>query len=302
VSPAVTEDRVLHYRADGGLADTFGERGQGPGEFAAMPGPVVIGPDDAVHVFDYFERSLSTFDLDGSFQRKRQLMISAEQALFLADGSLVAYGVSLTAERIGLPAHLVDVETGEVTSFGSSETLIDPRVEYKQMRRMGPAGEHSVWLAHVNRYEAEEWSVDGTHKRTVVRDVDWFRSWPPDISLGNPKYVEPKPFTRAVWQDENGLLWVVVRVAASDWSAEDAPPVDADRPMPAAYERNAYYDIVIEAIDPGTASVVAAARVPHLYPQGDAGPGLLVARSSDDTGTTYVDIWQVTLEGWPSGR
>lgn len=296
VSPAIGYDGFLRYSQDGRLAEKLGRRGEGPGEFS-VAGAIAVGAGDTIYVFDRMSRRLIVLAANGAFVRETRVWVQVDGIAWVAGGAMVVAGASSDPEMIGLPAHLINPMGIVVRSFGARDPVVDPRQTYGDVRSVGPGDDTHVWLAHLNRYQIERWRTTGEEDLVLVRDVGWFQAWASDALLGNPAYDRPRPTLRQVWQDEEGVLWAVSQVAASDWTARGKRPT-GNPPMPSPDELPLYYDAIIEAIDPEAGRVLATLRVPHVFFQrrGGGGGGLVVGRSGDQTGLVYVDVWNVTLE------
>jgi hypothetical protein len=69
--------------------------------------------------------------------------------------------------------------------------------------------------------------------------------------------VRPDPRTIAAWQSEEGLLWVLVRVADAEWEPRKPPAVEAP---PSVEESRKAADWVLAVIDPAKGVQLAAVQ------------------------------------------
>ena len=104
--------------------------------------------------------------------------------------------------------------------------------------------------------------------------------------------MRPFPLVEGLWEDENGLVWTVVRDADVDWvpppRANEYRPVDREQ-----YDRT--YDWVLEVVDPGSGRVLTSRRFDEaLWYR----PPSRILVSRVDTVLTIVayDVWNPTLQ------
>jgi hypothetical protein len=298
VSPSASHDSFLRYGPDGGFDREIGRSGQGPGEFT-YAGAISLGPGDTLHIFDHHSRIWSLFTPSGDFARQIRLRVRVDAVVHLPAGRMIVQGESAAPPSIGLPAHLVDRDGTVIRSFGVLDPVVDPRTPFDpNYRSLGPASAGRVWLAYWHRYQLERWTIDGRLESVVIRDVDWFRTRDIDQPGGSPLFIEPKSELHAVWEDSDGLIWTISRVATEDWEPEGPAPSGPQR-MPAVSDRARYYDAVIEVIDLEAARVVAATRLRNVYFQRFVEPGLMIARSGEPSGLAYVDVYELRLDKPP---
>jgi hypothetical protein len=182
-----------------------------------------------------------------------------------------------------------------VTSFDRYEGRVLTRVESIEQRRvLWSHGEEQLWAAHLTRYQIDLWDLESMRVRSLVQAVDWF---PPTPYVPAPARLAPPPARiRGIYEDPEGLLWVIISLADSEWHGYDLPPNDGMGRGPNGryvgsnrHLENSVYDTLIEVIDPRRAVVVARQRVDPAL-SGFIGPGYVTEYGStgNDVGTYYV--------------
>lgn len=102
----------------------------------------------------------------------------------------------------------------------------------------------------------------------------------------------PEPRLQAVRQDREGRLWVMVQVAGKEWrkgviagaSGHDGRVVDW----------NAYYDTVIEVIDPDTGRLLQTTRLPLAF-NAFVDDDLISTVVLDEAAVPHLTIWRLRL-------
>lgn len=200
------------------------------------------------------------------------------------DGWLVQMG-SRTRSGIGFPLHLL--KAGQtLRSFGNTTPQVRVGQPFDDYRVVTPSKDGQLWLAPVNEYRLEKWAPLGTLTSTLVRSVEWFRSW--DGQLGRPDTARPKPLVAAIGQDNSGLLWVTVFVARDGWTRPTGP---IPAKTTAAYNSR-FRDSIIEVIDPDKGVVLFRKRFRGLMSH--AGNGIWL-RPGEAAGSPILDVFRFSL-------
>ncbi len=124
VSDGYVNSSIHHFTADGRLINSWGEPGDGPGQFS-LPHAVCFVGDDRLLVADRENFRLQLFTLDGEFVAQRHM--HKPQALFAGRGDdtniYVAEGRSVplmeAAMRLGRRVVILDRDLNEVTRLGN---------------------------------------------------------------------------------------------------------------------------------------------------------------------------------------
>jgi DNA-binding beta-propeller fold protein YncE len=133
VSDGYGNARVHHFTADGELISSWGEPGDGPGEFVLPHGVLVVG--DRVYVADRENDRVQIFGLDGTFldawtdcYRPAQMVRDADGLLYLAELGRVnkAEGTERSLD-LGAPTGRVTVRepSGRIVAVINSHGLSD---------------------------------------------------------------------------------------------------------------------------------------------------------------------------------
>ncbi len=179
----------------------FGGEGDGPGELRARGAlDLLIDDRDNIHVRDGSFR-WSVFSPEQRFLRRvgsRMMGGLTWTTVILDDGS------ALASDGLESPGHYFRVadSTGAlVRSFGPIGDGSSGRGE----RPISHAGGDTFWAGpgqeDADAYVLEEWGIDGTLRRTLRRDVSWYRWDGPS---------EHAPRVTQLHVARGGLLYVVV--------------------------------------------------------------------------------------------
>ncbi|WP_420462834.1 6-bladed beta-propeller [Candidatus Palauibacter sp.] len=292
----VTPHELMVFDPEGAFVRVIGRDGEGPGEFSfVMTGALTTG--DSLHLFDddlLRETVLTpTFDV----ARTLRLPVRVRETVFLDDGRIVVQSSMATPDLVGHPLHLLDRERNIVKSFGSADQVIRPDMSIYRLRRIEKADESSVWSAFVNQYVIENWSIDGVRLAALKRDVPWFEPWHYNkgLSLSEP----PDVTLEAIRQDDEGRLWILIRVPGEDWKNGLAEVDTPEGRFVGTRDWDLAYDTVVEIIDPRLGVLVHSERVePSLV--GFASMGQAIGYREGPDGVPYIDLWQLELVEVPS--
>lgn len=279
---------VAVFEPDGSLVKRLGGPGQGPGEFV-VPTPPLIGTDGLVHVFDSTLRRLTVFD--SVFPVVRTITVEPRTAQLLrSDGTYVLAEQIRTRDRIGYPLHLLSAEGDLIRSFGADIPEYRADIPLLTHRIIGLSGDRTVWAAPPGRYVFERWNPDTGERLDRVDGVhpDWFH----EAVRYEPTWAQaPVGSIRGLWEDGDGLLWVLVHDGAPDWAA----PLDRGEFSPSAEDINRRYDTVVQVIDPVSQEVIAARRFDEVFvvhPQSK----LLTSYDTSDPLIVGFDVWTPQLQ------
>lgn len=241
--------QVWVFAPDGSFLRRIGRRGEGPGEFLRIQG--AIGVDDGVFaVLDPGRGVIVTYDWTGALlseTRLRGWVPTGAQTLYYGGSRAIHSADIRTADRVGYPLHIFDLETGEIeVSFGSrtGEYHLGRGLETHVVAR-GPG--RAVWMARVPKYEIELWEPNRA-LRSMRREVEWF----PELSLeerrsrGHGWEAEPTSGLIGIAADDS-LLWVLIDTPDERW-----------RQAAATRDMDLFVDTRIEAIDWRQGRVIAS--------------------------------------------
>jgi hypothetical protein len=273
ISPTVAPWTLL--RLGQGEVRSLTRRGDGPEEFMRI-WALRSDAGDTLHVLGNTKMSL--FAPNGDFLRSRRVPFVVPQGMtLLADGSYVILGA---AQGATLPIHIFSADGVELRTFAPPDWSGDSPTRGPWIVAASNE-QRAFWVADHNRYQVHLMNVDGTRRRTLTREVDWFPEWTEEWQ---PPYQEPPlPRLYAVQEDHLGRLWTMISVADSDFqpiprlSDEHGPnaPTGSDHPS---------FDTVIEVLDGRTGEPIASRRfaallveflprqrlaIPEIEPDGD---------------------------------
>jgi hypothetical protein len=280
-----SSDEILIFEPDGRFQRTVGRSGSGPGEFQFIR--FLRGAGRGFAAFDTRLKQVMLFGPNLTLLRTLPLELDPlGDALVLSDSSFALNAIDPPRDRVGPLVHIV-TPSGTARSFAADPEGFRFDLAFSAGRLLA-ASSTGIWVAHRTSYTIDEYSLDGQRRRTVERKVDWFprHTTPPH----RPGPDGPAPYIIDVREDD-GLLWVLIAVAARDWSSA----LDVQTPEGRTYsDRSAYFDTRIEVLDPATGALVATTRVdPFLA--GFHGPGLTSSYEEVGGATPRIAIWKLRL-------
>jgi hypothetical protein len=213
----------------------------------------------------------------------------------------------LSTWPIGLPLSagsfaIFDQDGDLLLAFGGDDTIDGDSADHARGRPSGYfPGDSTFWAApEIGRngdYVLEEWTLTGRFRRSIRRNVSWFRA-----PVSNPLKL---PNITQLRVDRTGLLWVYILVP--DRSGEFLPSSVDEIESGGNWERVG--DVRIEVIDPNAGVVLASAWLDAFpNPSGQAEPPIttLLAggefaarRTFDETGFVSVDLYGLRLVRTP---
>lgn len=240
------------FDPDGRLISEIGRSGEGPGEFISST-LTYVKRGDSLYAFDMGTRRLTVFSPQYDVVRTGAVQVIPVDGFFDEQGYMTVSSIGRSPASFGYPLHRLSGDGELLHSFGGDYSGISRRNRSLLGRSISPRETGGLWAAHKLNYDIEEYDRSGNHVRTVRRRPSWF----PDTAVepllpSSPS--DPPPFAQiyGVQEDDAGMLWVLVWLPASDWRdalAEENPPPTA------------FWDTVIEVIDPRSGRVITRRRI-----------------------------------------
>jgi hypothetical protein len=220
--------------------------------------------------------------------------------LVLPNGAVLVNAVSSTAERARYALHLLNPGDDRVMSMDRSDIrLLTSGNSYELKRYPAPRDRTSFWSLHGTDYRIDLWNTSGRLIESLQRDAPWFEK----RTMRSSAHRTPPPSDlRGLAADSDGLLWVLLSVADSEWVGYDFPseaPVErGSYPGRNRHLEDGVYDSVLEVVDPGLGAVIARARYDEYY-SGFAGPKVVIHYdgSSNNAGAYTVLRLSLTRAG-----
>ncbi|MGH7470688.1 MAG: hypothetical protein ACRENP_22295 [Longimicrobiales bacterium] len=287
-------DMSLVFDSTGKLFNTPFRMGLGPNEFASSALPIPL-PGDSTLAIDLSAGRATVLSPDLRAVRTIPIQQPIGSSIVLRWPDLVVIN-GYVASRSGRvePLSTVTFAGGTVRmvrSFGKHPGEELPQIW--EVRASLVRARDQVWEVPNTRYRLTLWDTTGAIVRVLERRPSWFSE--PTTQSGGPDR-PPGPVVSGLAMDEQGLLWVVINVAAPTW--RDAwPKISAGtREVPSdAIQREKMYRTIIEVIDPRSARVVARTSLDDYVVA--AFPGRKAAiYYTDADGTPHFSIVQLSLE------
>jgi hypothetical protein len=240
---------VAVWDSSGAFVQTIGGPGGGPGEFSEN-GTISLFTDaqGRIHVRDG-RPDWSIFDEDLRFVSKvpaANIGGSNGRTIVFDDGTvLAAHPVAGSRAHY---FHLADLTGRTIRRFAP---YADPRVRRTRHRQVVRAGADRFWAAPVEidggGYVLELWNTRGELLRTLRRDVEWFPAPGYVLDSSSP----PPPNLEILNFDSSGILLTTSAIPNESWVPRDSQTGDGWQ----------YYDLVLEAIDTESGSVLVSERL-----------------------------------------
>jgi hypothetical protein len=214
----------------------------------------------------------------------------------MRDSRIVFPSTIPSPQHAGYPLHLISATGTTVGSFGSERPEVDSRCGSEcNYRELAPSrNQNAVWVTRRTVYEIEEWSVTGPLLRTLtIKGSPWF----PEELGARQQLGERAPggtFANitGIWEDTQGLVWVVALTGEAKPSGAPQPAGRTVRVRPQTVETPG--TTVIEVIDLATRQVIASTRLPRqLYLS--LGENRLYERKEDSDGVVSIEVVRVRL-------
>jgi hypothetical protein len=274
------------FSPTGQFVSSIGREGEGPGEFQDL-GLLVLGPADSIWAFEVIG-SISVLSPKMDYVRRFPFNHYTHDGVPFSDGQWLINADIPTADRIGFPLHIVSSDGDLGRSFGAEVPVREPGVPYQMMRSLSRSRESCVWSVSRTQYVIEEWCSDGSAKRRLVREGDWF---PPyvkrdPVSSNSP----PPPWINALQQTEDGLIWVLISVPDDRWGELWEEEVGQGQSP-----GTRMFDTRLEVIDPETGVLVGWKRIPHSA-YGFTQDGEIYTYEEDQVGQPSIVVLRVSIE------
>lgn len=286
---------IMEYGANGRLTRQIGRRGGGPGEYE-LPRNIFVSADGALHVLDAQLARYTIFNPDGKIRSTRPLSAFRGigwPAILTEKGDLIINAVFMNAADAGYALQRIS-RTGQLTRF--DEGLFFLRKPWLQRRLLVLRSNGELLVGHPYTFAIDVYGPDLVKRRTVVWRERWVpREAPvdePSMGVFNKAY---DPRLDAMWEDGNGLLWVVRSIPSPAWKPHPAP---VRGQIPSNYDdltKRPRREMIVEVIDLSRNELVAQTRFPREIGL-PFGAGYNAANINDGQGGPAVRITRFRLK------
>lgn len=284
-------DVIAIYDSDGKYVHTIGRAGGGPGEFRSVTA-FGFGPGDSLWVIDS-HLAASIFEPPPGTRFVRSFRFER-----FFSGEIVSLGMLSRPSYFGSPLRYVHPRVlswdgTEVSRFTmpDSGSLSEP-----QMGPVALVGTDLLWIANERRYELLLLVNDGTVRRRITREADWFAEHSGPSGL--PWVTPPKPTITSISVGPDSMLWVLVRRAHRNWEQNKSKAGQLNGlPTPrsvSAIKVGDLFEGVVDVLDPVSGQLLASHEVSGDV-LGFIRPGVLCEVLEDDSGAVRIQLWDVRL-------
>ncbi len=184
--------RVLKYTKKGDLISTFGNKGQGPGEFISTTG-MDIDSEGNIYVNESVSRRLQIFSNDGEF--KKLIRMENRMLVFslLSGGNFVAwYGFTRRYVENTPPLLGIYNDKGGLTStFGESTDFMNPSADFDgNLIFLAVSGRNEIFVSFCRQNRIEKYSSNGELLFSTKRKLNF----------------DPQPVKDGVMQFDNQVV------------------------------------------------------------------------------------------------
>lgn len=252
------------FDSTGRYIQSIGRIGEGPGEFTRAA--AVFGDQsDTTFIHDWIRGRLTVLDPNLRIVRQQPFPPGALKGAALSDGTLLANAVTRDRASPGFPFQLFNRSGDRVGVVGTGEIPLAPSTQILFAYRVAAARGDGFWAVPLmGRHLIERWTTPTTV--TIFRRdrAPWFVEVPRDA--GETDHADPPVSSmRGVWEDRDGLVWTLVRVADRRGPA----PRDSVRTVEGAYtvprDLARESDTIVEVLDPRSGMLVASQRFDGLF-------------------------------------
>ena len=242
---------------------------------------------------------LARLSADGKLLRELTVPLNTHR--FSSNDSKVVVNSELrTRDGLGFPLHLMSWSGGIERSFGSDDPTVVPRSAFEWRRRLARSHSGGIWSVNPDTYRMELWNIAKRGPAQLLKQIARGRWWDSASAGSNAEFARerPKGEVIAVWEDRNGLLWVQLKLAASQWRPISPEEMERRRQAPFRLsEYDEFFDTVIEVLDPSRGELVASRTVSGVV--GILLEGGLFAKWIQTGDEEYaLRISRLSLSGW----
>lgn len=299
VGPTDREGEVLFFRRCGRDVSLFGRAGEGPGELGVVR-RLARWRGDSVLAFGYGTMVVLSGATGSGRTSRFDPGIQGTNILTIPEDSLVVVNND-HATRPQFTIIRSDGSTGP--SFGRPAPLVQRGNPAHNRAALG-VGRRSGTLWVVPTFfelALSQWSIDGELLQTLRPATTWFSSYDTvalsDFWARGPRQVRPLPFTRAVHESVDDVLWVAHSIAASDWKAESPSAANErrdGREGGQSSSRSQYFDGMLSAFDPTTGELIISLQIPEPI-IGFLADTIAVTRRMDGDGVSQLVLLRFLL-------
>lgn len=282
------------FDSTGKFLRRLGRVGSGPGEFK-RPYRLLVTPGDTIHVFDRGTARRTVLSPDYRALRSTPITPQIENVLFLGPGRFLYNAPVGSRDRFGLAFHFFDDSGRIVHSFGEGQEKWLPRdVTLRAARQLATGRRGRFWTSRwLYQYEIREWNSDGQLIRTLLPESDWYPAY--DEMLAPTPARPPRPGVRAIWLDDNDMLWVIGATSDRNWSRGLGPEkrLEGQVAYPIEDEQK-LFDGVLDVFDVRRGRLVVSQRSPETYNY-FLGRNRIAAVREYSNGVRYLEVFEVQL-------
>jgi hypothetical protein len=248
---------------------------------------------DSLLVFDSGQFRVAVYGPDLEVARTFHLPGRAEDAVAVRPAIYAINSDVRTADRIGLPLHLINSDGRILRSFGSDGTFRPDLPLGGVTRRLAAGSPGRFWVAHRQQFVLEEWTESGNLVARIVRDAPWFEPYARRAIQRD--HVDP--IVMGISALGNGNALVIVSVAGRDWvEVLPEPFMRNGRPVYPVELGSGGYETVLEEIDQNAGTVVRAEQVSQEF-FGAVDSDRLYAYRLQSPGIPRVEVWRIINRG-----
>jgi hypothetical protein len=291
------DDELVVFSPEGRFLRRVGRRGNGPGEFQFIRWVRAVG--DELHVFDARLRRHTILSSDFRVIRTAPFHgMALGDVAVLNDSVIVMNTVVWSSDRVGYLLHAFDGNGAIIASIAEDPAGYRHDVSDElYWRNLVRASSGSVWSAARTKYRVEEWRIDGTLARTLIRQARWFPDHAGEDVAPDPAK-PPLPRLLDFYEDAQGRLWTLVRVADERWAyalSQTPSPAHPEVGRFTIDDLDRAFDTIVEVIDVRNGTLLVSTRLDRAF-FNFMSDGQVVSSSNDPDGNPRLHVWRLGIQ------
>ena len=257
----VVSSDIRVFNRDGSFLRVLGRKGEGPGEYQNIKA-LWVSQRDTLHVIDegLIRRTVVSPDLQVIRTERLPGRVLHHGYLGLKDGTAVLTAVAPDSTGGLRLLHRLSGPGQPLFSFGKPLNASDEinTVPSALVRITAETKSAEIVASHGSSFILEVYGNQGALERILdLSDRDFLELVPGDGRF--PGYV---PWIQDLWIDEEGKLWVLMRVGDPDWEqgVERVGVGFGRRPSVRMVDYDAFWDTVVEVVDLKAGVTIARRR------------------------------------------
>lgn len=298
------EQAVKVFDSNGSLKSRFGRAGSGPGEMRSVRN-LLLDSSGNLHLIDVELGRRSVFTKNGKLVSDHNIPPvlggPGRPALLQPNGGLVVNALFTDRDAAGYSLLVTDHTGRRLKMLEESAMMATER--WRGQRLLANARAGGFWVAKLYESEFLHYSHDLVNDIVVRRDASWFPALDPQRQPSTGVFDRrPDVMIASMWEDVDGLLWVVYLVPDPQWKPGPSPEtVRRTRSPMSPLETRPRYKTRVEVLDTERSLVLAASEFNSIIGQSYSSGHVIDWKEDPATGEWRVSVSRLEIIK-PNGR